>query len=464
MSAWPCGAADALAHNMYLCPTFPGMAQADRLRVAGFHTVSLSPAAPSPANPATTDVAATRMTGTERRASASLAAIFALRMLGLFLVLPVFALEAARLPGGDDAARVGLAMGMYGLTQAFLQIPFGLASDRYGRKPTIVAGLLLFALGSGIAAWAPDLTWLTIGRAVQGAGAISAAVTAFLADVTRDGVRTKAMALVGASIALMFALSLVLAPLLAAAIGLAGIFALTGALALAGIAVVIWVAPPEPVVHKPSDMRQVRRGLGEALRHPGLLRLNLGVFVLHAVQLAMWMAVPALLVQAGLAKVDHWQVYLPAVVASLVVMGGVLFPMERRGKLRGVFLTAIGLIALVQLGLWWVASRSGGDGAVPGLWTLGVLMFVFFVGFNTLEASQPSLASRLAPAHARGAALGVYNTLQSVGFFVGGAVGGWLASAHGATGLFAVCGVATLVWLVLAWPMRVPVLAGPTRH
>ena len=394
------------------------------------------------------------MTGAERRASASLAAIFALRMLGLFLVLPVFALEASRLPGGDDAARVGLAMGMYGLTQAFLQIPFGLASDRFGRKPTIVAGLLLFALGSGIAAWAPDLTWLTIGRAVQGAGAISAAVTAFLADVTRDGVRTKAMAMVGASIALMFALSLVLAPLLAAGIGLAGIFALTGALALVGIAVVIWVAPPEPVVHKPSDMRQVRSGLGEALRHPGLLRLNLGVFVLHAVQLAMWMAVPALLVQAGLAKVNHWQVYLPAVVASLVVMGGVLFPMERRGKLRGVFLTAIGLIALVQLGLWWVAS--GGGGAAPGLWTLGLLMFVFFIGFNTLEASQPSLASRLAPAHARGAALGVYNTLQSVGFFVGGAVGGWLASVHGATGLFAVCGAAMLVWLGLAWPMRGP--------
>ena len=403
------------------------------------------------------DDAATRMTGAERRASASLAAIFALRMLGLFLVLPVFALEAARLPGGDDAARVGLAMGMYGLTQAFLQIPFGLASDRFGRKPTIVVGLLLFALGSGIAAWAPDLTWLTIGRAVQGAGAISAAVTAFLADVTRDGVRTKAMAMVGASIALMFALSLVLAPLLAASIGLSGIFVLTCVLALVGIAVVIWVAPPEPALHKPSDMNQVRNsGMGEVLRHAGLLRLNLGVFVLHAVQLAMWMAVPALLVQAGLAKVDHWQVYLPAVLASLVVMGGVLFPMERRGKLRGVFLAAIGLIGLVQLGLWWVASRSTALGAAPGLWTLGLLMLAFFIGFNTLEASQPSLASRLAPAHARGAALGVYNTLQSVGFFVGGALGGWLASAHGATGLFAACGAAMLVWLVLAWPMQVP--------
>jgi MFS family permease len=401
--------------------------------------------------------AATRMTGLERRASASLALVFALRMLGLFIVLPVFALEAARLPGGDDLARVGLAMGLYGLTQAFLQIPFGLASDRFGRKPTIVAGLLVFALGSAIAAWAPDLTWLAIGRAVQGAGAISAAVTAFLADVTRDSVRTKAMAMVGASIALMFAVSLVLAPMLAAWVGLSGIFALTCGLALTGIAVVIWVAPPEPRVHQPAAVGQIKgAGLGEVLRNAGLMRLNLGVFVLHAVQLAMWMAVPALLLQAGLPKAAHWQVYLPAVVASLLVMGGVLFPMERRGHLRTAFLISIGLIAVVQLGLLWVAWASAASGAAPGLWPLGWLMFVFFIGFNTLEASQPSLVSRLAPAHARGAALGVYNTLQSLGFFAGGAVGGWLVRAHGPTGLFAVCAAAALVWLALAWPMQVP--------
>ncbi|QCB48826.1 MFS transporter [Hydrogenophaga sp. PAMC20947] len=395
------------------------------------------------------------MTPGERRASASLALVFALRMLGLFIVLPVFALEAARLPGGDDPARVGLAMGLYGLTQAFLQIPFGLASDRFGRKPTIVTGLLVFALGSAIAAWAPDLTWLAVGRAVQGAGAISAAVTAFLADVTRDNVRTKAMAMVGASIALMFAVSLVLAPLLAGWVGLSGIFMLTCALALSGIAVVIWVAPPEPRVHQPAAIGQIKgKGLGEVLRHPGLMRMNLGVFVLHAVQLAMWMAVPALLVQAGLPKAAHWQVYLPAVVASLLVMGGVLFPMERRGHLRTAFLISIGLIAAVQVGLWWVASSA--EAAPPGVWALGGLMFVFFIGFNMLEASQPSLVSRMAPAHARGAALGVYNTLQSIGFFVGGAAGGWLARAHGPTGLFVACAVAALVWLAVAWPMQEP--------
>jgi MFS family permease len=385
------------------------------------------------------------MTPVERRASLSLAAIFALRMLGLFLVLPVFALEAAKYPGGDDPVRVGLAMGIYGLTQALLQMPFGMASDRFGRKRVIVLGLLVFAAGSFVAAWAPSLSWLVIGRALQGAGAVSAAVTALLADQTRDEVRTKAMALVGGSIALMFALSLLLAPALVTHIGLGGLFGLTGTLALAGVAVVIWLVPSEP--HKHKDMPRGR--LSEVLSHAGLLRLNFGVFVLHAVQLAMWVAVPALLVQAGLPKAQHWWVYLPAVLASFVVMGATLFPLEKRGYLRAVFLAAIGLIALVQLGLLWGA-------AAPQVGLLAVLLFLFFCGFNVLEATQPSLASRIAPGHARGAALGVYNTLQSLGLFAGGAAGGWLIKHTGVQGLFVACAAATTLWLLVAWPMKAP--------
>ena len=387
------------------------------------------------------------MTATERRASASLASIFALRMLGLFLVLPVFALEAARFPGGDDPARVGLAMGIYGLTQALLQIPFGIASDHWGRKRVMLAGLLVFALGSFVAAWAPDLNWLTAGRSLQGAGAISAAVTALLADCTRDEVRTKAMALVGVSIALMFALSLVAGPLLAGLVGLPGIFALTGVLALAGMAVVRWWVPAEP----PRHAAPPRGGMRAVLKDPALLRLDFGVFVLHAVQLAMWMAIPGLLVAAGLDKALHWQVYLPAVVGSFLVMGLTLFPLERRGHLRAVFLGAVGLIFLVQLALLWETAT-----AAHHLGLLGGLLFLFFCGFNVLEASQPSLASRLAPAHARGAALGVYNTAQSLGFFAGGAVGGWIIKAHGPGALFMACGGLMLLWLLVAWPMRAP--------
>ena len=385
------------------------------------------------------------MTPVERRASASLATIFALRMLGLFLVLPVFALEAGRYPGGEDASLIGLAMGIYGLTQGLLQIAFGMASDRFGRKRVIIIGLLIFAGGSFVAALADSLTWLIIGRALQGAGAVSAAVTALLADQTRDEVRTKAMALVGASIGLMFALSLLLAPLLVAEIRLAGLFALTGLLALAGVAVVHWWVPAEPLQHK--DMP--RGKLSEVLTHAGLLRLDAGVFILHAVQLAMWMAVPALLVQTGLDKNHHWWVYLPAVLASFVVMGFTLFPLEKRGYLRAVFLGAIGLVGLVQLGLLWAVDT-------PHVAWLAFLLFAFFCGFNVLEASQPSMASRIAPAHARGAALGVYNTLQSLGLFAGGALGGWLVQHHGVGALFTGCAAAMALWLLLAWPMVAP--------
>jgi MFS family permease len=384
------------------------------------------------------------MTPVERRASASLALVFAARMLGLFLVLPVFALEAAHYPGGGDPALIGMAMGIYGLTQGLLQIPYGLASDRFGRKPVIALGLLVFAAGSFLAAAAPSVLWLVAGRALQGAGAISAAVTALLADQTRDIVRTKAMALIGASIGLMFAVSLVVAPVLAAHIGLRGLFSITGLLALACIAVVLWWAPAAP-----AQKTSVPRGRrSEVLRHAPLLRLDIGVFVLHAVQLAMWVALPALLVRSGLPKDRHWQVYLPAVVASVIVMGG-MFALERRGYLRAVFLAAIGLVLLVQVGLLAVSFH-------PGIPALGVLLFFFFCGFNVLEATQPSLASRLAPPHSRGAALGVYNTLQSLGLFAGGAVGGELAKNVGSAGLFGVNAVLLLVWLVAAWPMRAP--------
>ncbi|MEN9617988.1 MAG: hypothetical protein RL406_225 [Pseudomonadota bacterium] len=385
------------------------------------------------------------MTRTELRASGSLASIFALRMLGLFLVLPVFALEARKYPGGDDPALIGLAMGIYGLTQGILQIPFGIASDRLGRKRVIIFGLLVFALGSLIAGGADTLTGLLVGRSVQGAGAVSAAVTALLADLTRDNVRTKAMALVGASIGLMFALSLVVSPVIAAHIGLSGLFVLTAVLALLGTAVVVWGVPAEPVVHKDA----ARGGLRQVLSSPALLRLNIGVFVLHAVQLAMWVAIPAFLVQAGLAKDDHWQIYLPAVLGSFVLMGGV-FPLERRGYLRAVFLSAIALIALVQVALLWVSSGA------PSITTLAWLLFAFFCGFNVLEATQPSLVSRIAPASSRGAAMGVYNTLQSLGFFAGGVMGGQLVKSYGTQGLFLTCAALMVIWLVVAWPMVAP--------
>ncbi len=393
------------------------------------------------------------MTASERRSSISLALIFALRMLGLFLVLPVFMLEARKYPGGEDIAMVGLAMGSYGMTQAFLQLPMGMASDRYGRKRVIVIGLIVFAIGSLVAALATTLTGLLIGRSIQGAGAVSAAVTALLADQTRDVVRTKAMALVGISIGLMFAIALVAAPLLTAWIGLSGLFGLTFALTLAGIATVLWVVPPEPRHHADAPPGHY----SEVLRHGDLMRVNLGVCALHTVQMSMWVSVPAMLVQAGLPKAQHWEIYLSAIVLSLIAMGG-LFSMERHGRLRAALLLSIGLVLAGQVGFGVLAA----SGATPSLWALGVTLFVFFCGFNVLEATQPSLASRMAPDNLRGAALGTYNTLQSIGLFLGGAVGGLLVKWGGATGLFIATSLITLAWFAWTWPLKP--IARAARH
>jgi MFS family permease len=387
---------------------------------------------------------ATKMTAMEKRSSFSLASIYALRMLGLFVVLPVFALEAAKYPGGNDASLVGLAMGIYGLTQGALQMVFGAASDKLGRKKVLVFGLLIFATGSFVAAAAESLSGLIVGRSLQGAGAVSAVVTALLADQTRDAVRTKAMALIGASIGLMFALSLILAPALNSVAGLSGLFLLTGFLALGGVAVVIWGVPSESA--RPTEAS--KGSLREVLTHIPSLRNNLGVFVLHAVLLAMWVAVPQMLVDAGLSKEHHWWVYLPAVSFGFLVMGKTLFPLERKGYLRAVFLCSAMVIALVMFSLALVA------GSAPNVWCIAGILCVFFSASNILEACQPSIASRAAPPHARGMAMGFYNTLQSLGFFAGGAAGGALMKAGGAQVLFGVCGLATLIWLLLAWFME----------
>ena len=402
-------------------------------------------ASPSSSSAATAPSAPHTMTRQELRSSGSLALIFALRMLGLFLVLPVFALEAQHYAGGNDPAMVGLALGMYGLTQAVFQLPLGLASDRFGRKKVIIVGLLVFALGSLVAALADSLMGLVWGRALQGAGAVSAAVTALLADLTRDSVRTKAMAMVGGSIALMFSLALVLSPLLAGWVGLSGIFWITLALTLAGMAAVLWVVPPEPLQHTAMP----RGRFADLLAYPDLLRLNAGVFVLHTVQMAMWVAVPTLLVQAGLVKTAHWQVYLPAVLLSFAALGR-LFAMERKGQLRSALLLAIVLVLLVQAGLGALTLAGG----APSLWLLGAAMLVFFIGFNMLEATQPSLVSRMAPERLRGAALGAYNTLQSLGLFAGGFLGGWLSRHGSLTGVFAATALLCVVWLVVTWPLQ----------
>ncbi len=383
------------------------------------------------------------MSPEERRVGASLASIFALRMLGLFLILPVFALYARTLPGGDDRGLIGFALGAYGLTQAVFQIPFGVASDIFGRKLVIVIGLLLFAAGSFVAAWAPDMHWIIVGRVLQGAGAISAAVTALAADLTREEHRTKIMAMIGSSIGLVFALSLVGAPLLYGWIGMSGLFILTGVLALAAIALLLKVVPAAPAPHG-----HVKLPLRRVLFDLDLIRLNVSIFTLHMMQMAMFVVLPhALLTHGGLEAAAHWKVYLPAVLVSFMVMVPAIIAAEKKDKMRPVFMGAIALLVLVQGGLF-VTGES--------LWSLALWLMLFFVAFNILEATLPSLVSRTAPPEAKGAALGVYNTTQAIGLFLGGALGGYIAQHFGDNAVFAVCAGLAVVWLIVAGTMNFP--------
>jgi MFS family permease len=384
------------------------------------------------------------MSRAEVRASASLASIFALRMLGMFLILPVFAVHARSMPGGENATLVGLAMGMYGLTQSFGQIPFGAASDRYGRKRIIIIGLILFAIGSFIAAAADSLMWVIVGRAVQGAGAISAAVTAFIADATREEHRTKAMAMVGGSIGVTFAVSMVAAPVLYRLIGMSGIFALTGVLSIVAIFFVAYVVPPAPKM-----VALPRVPFSTVLADRELMRLNYGVFALHLTQMSTFVVVPAALVKyADLPLAAHWKVYLPVMLASFVLMLPPIFAGERKGRMKQVFIGAIVLMLLVQAGLWAFLRH-------PAHWSvLVLLMLAFFVAFNILEACQPSLVSRIAPPAAKGAALGVYNTLQALALFCGGVIGGWMRENVSDASVFALCAAVTVVWLIIAANMK----------
>jgi predicted MFS family arabinose efflux permease len=385
------------------------------------------------------------MTPAERRAGSSLAAIFALRMLGLFLILPVFATHAHLYAGGDNLTWVGIAIGAYGLTQAVLQVPFGIASDRFGRKPVIIFGLLLFIAGSAIAALADSIQMVVAGRVLQGSGAISAAVTALAADLTREQHRTKVMAMIGSSIALMFALSMVGAPLLYPLIGMHGLFWLTAILACLAIVVVLKVVPAAPRLPRPAST-----GLLPVLRNGQLMRLNLGVFVLHMIQTTMWVLVPAALVNAaGLAVPEHWKIYLPAVLLSFVVMVPAIIAAEKRGRMKSVFNAAIALLLIVQLGLLWAGQSAP---------TLLLWLTLFFIAFNILEATQPSWISRIAMPESKGVALGVYNTLQSLGLFCGGMLGGFLGQHFGASAVNMTCAALAIVWLLASLSLKPPPL------
>jgi MFS family permease len=387
-----------------------------------------------------------RMSPLELRASIGLASIYGLRMLGMFLILPVFAVYAEHLPGGQSHTLIGIALGMYGLTQAILQLPFGMASDHFGRKRVIYFGLLLFALGSFVAASAHDIYMVIFGRAIQGAGAISAAVTALLADLTREEHRTKAMAVIGMTIGLTFALSLVLGPALYHLIDIPGIFAMTGVLALLAIVVVKTAVPDPRHSHFHSDAEAAPAKLRDVLHNRELVRLNFGIFALHAVQMAMFVVLPFSLKQTGGIDANHhWQVYLPVMIISFLFMVPAIIYGEKKARLKEVFIASVALMLVAQIAFVT---------AIQYFWGIFIALSVYFVAFNILEASLPSIISKIAPAGSKGTAIGVYNTFQSLGFFVGGAMGGLLSSYFGASAVFMFGAGLIGVWLILTFRMK----------
>ncbi|MEJ2532480.1 MAG: MFS transporter [Halioglobus sp.] len=392
------------------------------------------------------------MTAQERRAVASLALLYSFRMIGLFMVLPLLALYAADMPGATPAL-IGLALGGYGLTQALLQIPLGWLSDQVGRKQVIIGGLLMLVAGSVVAGMADTVYGIIIGRAMQGAGAIAGTVMALVADLTGEEQRTKAMALVGISIGLAFAVAIVLGPLVAAASGLSGVFWFTALLAVIGIGVVLLLVPtPERVGIEHSDVGARRGLILRSLREPALARLNFGVFTLHFTLMACFQVLPGFLEElAGVDRAHHWQVYLPTLILSIVGMVPMLRMAERGGRARETFLLGIGMTFVSVAILGFTASAVA---LYLGLW-------LFFVGFNYLEATLPSLVSKSVFPGGKGTALGVYSTCQFFGIFCGGAIGGWVLQAGGTHALITLCLGVLACWGVLSLlPARQPEMTG----
>ena len=386
------------------------------------------------------------MNSLERRAVALLASIYALRMAGLFLILPVFALYATGLEGHTPLL-IGIAIGAYGLTQAILQIPYGMLSDHLGRKPVIAAGLLIFAVGSMIAASADSIWMVIAGRAVQGAGAIAAAIMAMVSDLTREEQRTKAMAVIGMTIGASFVLSLILGPVLDGFIGVPGIFWLTGVLALCAIGVILFLVPT-PVRIERDRSRNLRAEFARILRDTQLLRLDAGVFILHLVMTAMFVVLPGVIVQhLGLQAQAHWELYLPVMLGGFAAMLPFLIYANRKRVTRAVLAGSVVVLILGQL--VFLFGHTTHAGLITGLW-------LFFAAFSLLEAMLPSLVSRLAPGESKGAAIGVYSSGQFLGAFVGGALGGLLLGKFGAGGVFVLATVVLSAWLLLILSMREP--------
>ena len=385
-----------------------------------------------------------RMTTDERRATWGLGAVFSLRMLGMFMVLPVLTTYGMALQGATQSL-IGIAIGIYGLAQALFQIPFGLLSDRVGRRPLIVAGLLIFALGSVVAAATDSIWGIILGRALQGSGAIAAAVMALLSDLTREQNRTKAMAFIGVSFGITFAIAMVLGPVITHAFGLSALFWGIAVLALAGIIITLTIIPQPShhVLNRESAI--VKDSFRLVLRNSRLLKLNAGIMSLHILLMASFVALPLAMESAGFLRQQQWVVYLTTMLVSFVAVIPFVIYAEKKRQMKRVFVACVVMIFLAEIVLWLAGQH---------LWVIFAGIQLFFIAFNVMEAILPSLVSKEAPAGYKGTAMGIYSTSQFIGVAIGGSLGGWLLQLDGAALVFLGSAMVAAIWFIVSMTMQ----------
>jgi predicted MFS family arabinose efflux permease len=383
----------------------------------------------------------------ESKSVLSLGAIMAFRMLGLFMILPVFSAYVHKVPGATPTL-IGVALGIYGLTQACLQIPFGTWSDKIGRKPVILIGLLLFGFGSVVAALSHSITGIIIGRALQGGGAVGSTVLALVADLTRDEHRSKAMAFVGLTIGMAFSVAMILGPLVNAHYQLAGIFWLTAAFALIGIILLFTVVPHAPKVFVDDTVEPVRNRFKAVLHNTHLVQLDISILVQHAILTAIFIAIPILLTHdMHLSSTDQTWMYLIVLGLAFIAMVPFIIIAEKKRKMKSIFTGCIAALLLSQVLFFFFQNSTI---------MVAITLFIFFTAFTVLEASLPSLVSKVAPIRNKGTAMGVYSSSQFFGIFVGGLFGGIILGHFGLSGLFVFAGVLSLAWLILSFQMPEP--------
>lgn len=387
-----------------------------------------------------------QMTPQESRATWGLGTVFSLRMLGMFMVLPVLTTYGMALSGASETL-IGIAIGIYGLAQAVFQIPFGLMSDRVGRKPLIVFGLIIFCIGSIVAASTDSIWGVIIGRALQGSGAIAAAVMALLSDLTREQNRTKAMAFIGISFGVTFAIAMVLGPVITHAWGLHALFWAIAGLTLVAILITVAVVP-SPATHilnRESSM--VKGSFSKVLNNPKLLKLNFGILCLHILLMSSFVVLPQVMEHAGFPPAEHWRVYMVTMLTSFVAVIPVIIYAEKKRHMKQVFMGCVAVLLLAELVLWSAGLH---------LWVVIAGIQLFFLAFNVMEAILPSLISKESPAGYKGTAMGLYSTSQFIGVAIGGSLGGYVYGNAGADAVFLLCAAIAVIWLLVSATMTEP--------